>query len=214
MRRLRACRQTCPARSRAPAPRRLGRRRSHARITRQVEIVVRGQHKERLAVDHRCRSSWRVRHLAPPSQPRRLHSGKLVGKNVHAGGTRSRASNMTHVQRRHILNHYRLLFQEANRLRHLLTRTAIEEDAPTRRIALLLDHGDALVSDSARRDVPGHVVRIVRYAYLGDNARRMLHLGGEHDRLRVVVLVGGRPLGDRVGGIHACGTHAACTVWL
>ena len=121
---------------------------------------------------------------------------------------------MTYVQRWHIFHNDRLLFQEADRLGHLLARTSIEEDAPARRIALLLDDGDALVPDSARRDVPGHVVRIVRYAYLGDDARRMLHLGGEHDRLRVVVLVGGRSLGNRIGGIHACGAHAARAVWL
>ena len=88
-------------------------------------------------------------------------------------------------------------------------RTAIEEDPAAVRVARLLHLQKAAVAERRRRHVAGHVVGVVRHADLADDPRRRLDLRRQHDRLRIVVLAGGRSLRGRVRVVHVRRPHAA-----
>ena len=82
-----------------------------------------------------------------------------------------------------------------------------------------LEVGQAQVAEFRRRHVAGGVIRIVRPAELGDDARRRQHLGGQHQGFADVGIVqpgpGQAPAQLAFGGlgqIHAAGAHAAGTI--
>ena len=207
--RLRAGRETCAARPCAELVRGVRRRLDDARIARKIEIVV-GRKDDELASVHDCRRTGRtLQRPAPARKPRRLPRVERVLQSVEAPRRICRGR-----ERWDVLNEDGRALQELDRLRHALARTAIEEDASAVRVALLLEDGDAPVAELARRDIARYVVRVVRHADLGDDARRVLHLRREDDRLGVVVLDARRPLRQRRGVVHVGRPDAARAVGL
>ena len=203
MRRLRAGREARSARTRAPAARGVRRGRGHARIAREVEVVVGGKDGDAASGEVRFGTRRAVERAARPREARRGDRREVGGEPVEPALRRGRR------ERRHVLDEDGRVLQEADRLGDLFARTAVEEDASAVRVAFLLDDGDALVADRPRRDVARHVAGIVRDADLADDAGRVLHLRRQDDRLGVVVLARRGALEERLGVVHVGRAHAA-----
>ena len=204
MHRLRAGRKTRTARPRAKLVRGVRRRLDDARITREVEIVVRREDDELATADDRRRPRRAFKRAALAPEPRSAARFEIGRKPLEAARRICRGRN-----RRNILDEHRRLLKELDRLCDSVARPAIQEDAPAVRIALLLEDRDPPIAEFARRDISGHVVGIVRHADFGDDAGRVLDLRREDDRLGVVVLYARRSPCNRRGVVHVRRAHAA-----
>ena len=209
MRRLRASRKTRTARPCTKFIRGIRRRLDYARISREVEIVVRRKNDELATVDNSRRACRSLQRPTLAREPGRLTRVERISKAVESARRICRGR-----KRRDVIDEDRCLFKKLNRLCDSVARAAIEENAPAVWIALFLENCDSPIAEFTRRDIASHIVRIVRYADFGGYVRRILDLCRKDDRLGVVVLYARRSLRERRGIVHVCRAHAARLVWL